>query len=147
MELTYENMMEHTQRYFDIIKTINPKKDPQIHNKVREFFSSDFEVRWGTPPKFNSRDEWVDHLCGHADQYIAHVLYEPDPFYIFVDDRKKMAACFVKEEMRDPVTEKLLKVFLLNVHYVFTMENNAVKFKWELISHIPAKYSSDICPE
>jgi len=147
MELTYEKMMEFMQKYFDMLQSINPKTDPKIVDKIKGFFSSDCIVRWGIPPKLNNRDEWVDHLCGHADEYRATVIYSPDPFYMFVDERKKMAACFAKEEMRDPKSGKLLKVFLLNVHYEFTLENNAIKFKRELISHIPAKYSSDISPE
>lgn len=147
MELTYKNMMEHMQKYFDILPSIAPKKDPKIVDKVKEFLASDFMVRWGDAPKFYDRDLWTDHLCGHADEYRATVLYKPEPLYIMVDDKKKMAACFVKEEMRHPVTGELLKVFLLNVHYEFTLENNAVKFKRELITHIPAKYSSDSPPK
>lgn len=147
MELTYGKMMECMQKYFDMLPSIDSKADPKIVDKIKDFFSSDFMVRWGAPPKFNNRDEWVDHLCGHADTYRATVIYTPDPFCMFVDERKKMAACFVKEEMRDTKSRKLLKVFLLNVYYEFTLENNAIKFKRELISHIPGKYSSDISPE
>jgi len=147
MKLTYESMMEHTQEYFDMLPSIDPETDPKIVDKLKNFFSSDFIIRWGIPPKFHDRDQWTDHLCGHAEEYKATVLYKPDPLCIMVDDRKKMAACFVKEEMRHPVTGELLKVFLLNVQYEFTVENNAVKFKRELISHIPAFFSSDIPPE
>ncbi len=147
MELTYENMMKHTEKYFDILPSIDPKKDPKIVDKVRDFFSSDFIIRWGDPPKFHNREQWVDHLCGHADEYKATVLYKPNPLCLMVDNRKKMAACFVKEEMRDSVTGELQKVFLLNVHYEFTLENGAVKFKRELISHIPAIFQLDSLPK
>jgi len=147
MELTYESMMEYTERYFDILPSIDPKKDPKIVDKVRDFFSSDFMIRWGEPPKFHNREQWMDHLCGHADEYKAIVLYKPDPLHIIIDDRKKIAACLVQEEMRHSVTGKPLKIFLINVRFEFTLENKAIKFKKELISYVSSPFQLESLPK
>jgi hypothetical protein len=147
MELTYENMVDHLNKYFDMIPKIDPASDPDIYKKMEKFFSDDFQVRWGTPVKFFNREQWIDHLCGHANEYRALIHYKKSPYYFIVDDRKKMAAGFIREQMTHPESGAIIKDFLINVHFAFTLVHGNAKFKYEMISQIPALYHVDSLTE
>jgi hypothetical protein len=147
MELTYEKMMQHIDKYFDLVPTIDTAADRGIRKKVEDFFSEDFEIRWSTPVKFHNRQEWVDHLCGHSDDYKAIIHFKKRPYYVFIDDRKKMAACFIREQMKNTKTGQIMKDFLLNVHFEFKLVDGKVKFSHELISHIEPRYKVDSLTE
>jgi hypothetical protein len=145
--LTYDNMMKFTQKYFDLLKDYELVKSPKFRDTMTGFFTNDFEIRWGQMVvKIDNRQEWIDHICGHADNYIAVVDYEPYPLRIMIDDKKKMAACWIKEEVRDTKTDEVKKVFLLNAYFEFKVEDNKIKFSKELISLISGLYASDLSP-
>jgi len=145
--LTYDNILKFTQKYFDLLEDIKLKENPKIKEIMTDFFSSDFEIRWDDMSvKIENREEWINHICGHSNVYIAHVSYKPYPLRMLVDEKQKMAACWVKEEMRDAKTNELTRVFLLNVYFEYKVENNKIKFSKELISLIAGLYSSDVPP-
>jgi len=145
--LTYDNMLKFLQTYFDSLKNIKVKENPKIRETMTDFFASDFEIRWDDMSvKIENREEWINHICGHSNVYIAHVIYKPYPFRIILDDKQKMAACWVKEEMRNAKTNELTRVFLLNNYFEFKVEDNKIKFAKEFISLIAGLYSSDVPP-
>jgi len=139
MELTYENMMDHIEKYFAILPSIDSKADPGIVDKIKEFFTPDFKIHWADPPKVSNREQWVEYLCGHADIYRARVIYQPAPWYFMIDERKKMADGLVKEELLHPVTGEVIGMLLLNEHLEFTLVEGAVKVRYQIITHIPNK--------
>jgi hypothetical protein len=147
MELTYDVMMDFTKKYFDLLKTIRPKEDPAIVNKISNYFASDFQIRWDEPPVLWDRKQWVDHLCGHSEEYIAHVIYEPYPLMLWIDDRKKVVGTYIREEARHPKTNSLLKVFLIIAYFELKLENGEPKFWREFITFTPGMYSSDVIPK
>jgi hypothetical protein len=143
MNLTYENMMAVAERYCDMMEPIDPRQDPNVRNKVRELFASDFVVRFGDPARFQNREEWMEQLCGHADRYRVKVIHKPLPYYIIVDERKKLAACFVKEQWKHPGTGEVFTEFLLNMHLEFVLDGDAVKLRKMLLSRVPSVFQID----
>ena len=110
-------------------------------------FASDLIVRFGDPARFQNREEWVEQLCGHADKYRVKVIHRPLPYYIMVDERKKLAACFVKEQWKRPGTGEVFTEFLLNMHLEFVLEGNGVKLRKMLLSRVPSVFQIDTLPK
>ena len=147
MKLTYGAMMAFTENYCDMMESIDPEKDPRVRDTVRELFAPHFIARVGDPAKFQNREEWVDQLCGHAGKYRVKVIHRPLPYSTMVDEQKKMAACFVKEQWKRPETGEVFTEFLLNMHLEFTLDCDVVKLKKVLISRVPSVFQVDVLPD
>ncbi len=101
MELTYENMMAHTKKFFDFL----PKVAPETLDEFKSLFIDDY------PATYPDGMTEAEHVVSHHDVYRAHVAYEPAPLEIMVDEEKKAAICFAHEEAKHPVTGAPVKVF------------------------------------
>jgi hypothetical protein len=139
MELTYENINAMLNEYFDALPTI---EGPQDEARMMEYFSPDFEILW---PYFNfasvvqNREEWVKHLCSHADVYRATVTHEPHPLGIAIDVSKKQATVIHYEEFLHPETkEHVLPRMFCAVVFEFCIHDGKVKAQSEKILAIPA---------
>jgi len=145
MELTYENMKQLLVDYFDILPSIEGE---QYKPRMREFLAPDYKMH--RPNRIyaalepvaaviENREEWVSHLCGHADKYKAVVSYQPEPLGIMIDERKKMGVMKILEEFRSTAPGK--KVFpdkkYFFVFFEFCVHDDKVKIKNELIISIP----------
>jgi len=97
MALTYENMKQWIMEYCDTLPSIEGLQD---RGRIMEFFAPDFQVRWGDPAIIQNREEWVKYLCGHADDYMSIITYQPEPMGIWIDKRKKTAAMLAIEEFK-----------------------------------------------
>lgn len=150
-ELTYENMLAFTKRYFDMLPSIT---GPESKPMAMEFFSTDYKNCmadiWVTGESTGAqivrqeifdRKGWVDHICGHADQFRAKCTYEPYPLYIMIDDRRKMATVRLKEQKLHPVTGKGMEEWFMICGFEFTQdEKGNIKFKREYIISYPDKF-------
>jgi len=143
MELTYENMKEMVQNYFDALPFI---EGPQDEARMLEFFAPGCKVISGDPIRAQSREDHVKHICGHADVYRAVVSYQPAPLGIMIDERRKMVSMLIVEEFKHPVTGEFFlpegygypkpKLFM-NVIWELCLHDNKVKAKSETIIRIP----------
>ena len=143
MELTYDNMLAHLKKWLDMLPSVTPENK----DKLKELF-----VPESMTPYEGGVGEW-DHVSAHWETYRAHVTYEPLPFYITIDDRRKMAAIYCREEAKQPVTGELVKVFkdpytgemvatiYLMLHVEFTLVDGEVKVKSQRFGRVdPARW-------
>jgi hypothetical protein len=131
MELTYDNMKKMLQDYFDELPSI---EGPQDEARILKYFSPDFKIRWGSPSIEQNREEWVAHLCGHANDYRAVVHYKPEPLGIMIDEKRKMATMIITEEFLRPVTnEPIMNKEFICVLWELCIHDNKVKAKKEMI--------------
>ncbi len=146
MELTYENMKDFLEKWFDFL----PKVEPKTFDEFRELFAPAFRIPH--QGRFLNREEWaIGHIGTHHEVYRAHIYYKPAPLYIMVDDRKKMAACLITEEAKHPVTGEIVEVFkhhitgepvgiiFMHANYELVLIDNAIKMKSEFLTRIDPK--------
>jgi len=97
--LTYDGMMALVKKYFDML----PGLTPENKHEMEAICTPDCVYSYP-----NGQTE-ADHVSAHWEIYRAHCYYEPFPYYINIDERKKMADCVLKEDAIHPVTGKPVK--------------------------------------
>ena len=131
--LTYESMMAATKKFFDILEDTTPENK----HELAALFTPDAVYQYAPP------ETAADHVSEHSDIYRARIIYEPWPFYIAVDERKKMIDSIIRMECRHPVTGELVKAagkdpvtgkplydtLLLREILEFELHDNVVKIK------------------
>ena len=131
MEMTYDSLMKCVENFFDTLPTVEPKTE----DRLRQLLTPDFKCRWRADTY--DREQWVDHICRHHAEYRATIDYKNPPFYIAVDEKRKIAACFMREEFRHPITKELIDSIILCCHYEMTLVGGEIKIKHELIAQVP----------
>ena len=142
MKLTYENIKETIQTYYNTLPTIKGQQDA---TKLLDYFTPDFQVRFGVGASIlNTREEWVVRLCGHTAQYRSIIHFEPAPLGITIDERRGTASVMFFEELVVPETgEYFSPLFFGNTYFEFCIHENKVKAKREIICHMPG-YLEDV---
>jgi hypothetical protein len=140
MELTYQSMKKHIEKYFGDLPDIDHGGAKGIA-MLTPFFSKDILVRRGEPIIIEPRESWIENLCRGAHRY--HTFCTPPNGYSIIDEREKRALVFMREEVRHLETGELQREIRNSVHFQFCIEEGAVKFSDELITRIPGKYQMD----
>jgi hypothetical protein len=143
--LTYRNMLDHTQKYFDAVRDsdVNDKKSIA---ELEYYFSRDVKVRHLDWPLVESRKEWIEgYLCKGNYKYSTH-WRSPDG-YVAIDDRLKMAGARIREQIADPVTGEIICELLNTYHIGFADIGGSVKIDSMLITRIPALFQVDTLPD
>jgi hypothetical protein len=156
-KITYEQMEKTLTGYFDYLPQIN-KNDLECRVKLASFLSNDFKIRHQDWPNYHNKEQWIARMFGEESRmgnykWVVQYNSQVDPLYPilpachFIDDRQKMGAAVVIAKLFNRTNGVLEKQFIFNMHFVFTLEDNAVKIRWQLITRIPGQYMSDTPPE
>lgn len=101
MELTYENMLAHMKKFWDIL----PGLTPENKHEMAELHTVDCVTSY---PGGQSE---ADHVSSHHEVYRAYVYLEPPPLGMYIDERKKTVTCLIHELAKHPVTGEPVKAF------------------------------------
>jgi len=123
LELTYDNMMDFMERYFEAYSTI--AQDPKTTHKMRDFYSPDFQLTQYFPRHAVSDLElFLEMSSSHPG--IQETLR---PEYIMVDDRQKKAAVYLRADFAIKATGEVVSE-MTSAHYHLKLdEKGNIKIK------------------
>jgi hypothetical protein len=141
LELTYEAMENHIEKYFGDLPEID-NGGPKAIAMLTRFFSKNIIIRRGEPAILENRELWIKNLCRGAHRYVCFCTFPSG--YSIVDEKEKRALVFMREEVRHLESNELQREIRNGVHFEFCLEDGEVKFSDELITRISGKYQMDL---
>lgn len=100
-EISYDDIMALVKKYCELVPKLSPDRRAEMEAITTP------ECAFGYP----DGEKEADILAAFWDQARFHLIYEPKPYYIHVDERQRTADCILREEARDPSTGELIEDF------------------------------------